>query len=201
MKNEWPCVHDDSQEIATSKEHLPAIDLMPSVNRGHVSTNGTTVSFGGRVMLATNMKHRSAASSFRWRCRDWHRWVAHNSAFPRARGLVHDAEVKLRQRGVQPGLDCEEWVLEEHHVGVKEEDKFTTWHLEYKINNVPLYPNDFVILPLPMVARRSRWRLHANAAVAVAKADGNGSKQDVAIRAAPVEPSASELHERRVIFI
>jgi len=73
--------------------------------------------------------------------------------------------------------------------------------LEYKINDVPLYPNDFVILPLPMVARRSRWRLHANAAVAVAKADGNGSKQDVAIRAAPVEPSASELHERRVIFI
>jgi hypothetical protein len=65
---------------------------------------------------------------------------------------------------------------------VKEEDNFTTWHLEYKINNVPLYPNDFVILPLPMVARRSRWRLHANAAVAVAKADGNGSKQDVAIR-------------------
>jgi hypothetical protein len=42
---------------------------------------------------------------------------------------------------------------------------------------------------------------NANAAVAVAKADGNGSKQDVAIRAAPVEPSASELHERRVIFI
>ena len=63
-------------------------------------------------MLATNMKHRSAASTFRWRCRHWHRWVAHNSAFPRARGLVHDAEVKLRQRGVQPGLDCEEGVLD-----------------------------------------------------------------------------------------
>ena len=37
-----------------------------------------------------------------------------------------DAEVKLRQRGVQPGLDCEEWVLEEHHIGVKVASKKKT---------------------------------------------------------------------------